>query len=142
MESVTSQNQDHLSLQQIEKDDWGEPDFDSYLVRTVHALRRKPVGELTTEDLRIMLGQQVGVAILTPYALDVLERDPLAEGDFYPGDLLKSVVTLPVDHWREHADQAVRLDGVIAAALAIEDFDEYDAPDGTIRTAIEDFRSR
>jgi hypothetical protein len=33
---------------------------------------------------------------LVPRALDLLEADPLAEGDYYPGDLLMSVVgTVP-----------------------------------------------
>lgn len=30
--------------------------------------------------------------MLKPFALQVLRRDPLAEGDYYPGDLLEAAV--------------------------------------------------
>jgi hypothetical protein len=32
------------SLQELERADWGEPTYDSYLVTTVHRLRRVPLG--------------------------------------------------------------------------------------------------
>jgi hypothetical protein len=35
------------SLEQLDGRRWGEPEFDSYVVRTCHALRRKPIGKLT-----------------------------------------------------------------------------------------------
>jgi hypothetical protein len=80
------------TLEQLEGEFWPEPDFDSYLVTTCNRLRKKPVDEFTVEDLRIMIGQQIGLPYLVPRALDVLERDPLADGDFYDGDLLMSVI--------------------------------------------------
>ncbi|MEV6140307.1 contact-dependent growth inhibition system immunity protein [Nocardia sp. NPDC051990] len=59
------------------------------------ALRRKPIGFFTAEDLRIMLGQHERTSALLPRALDVLERNPLAEGDYYPGDLLVTALKIP-----------------------------------------------
>ena len=47
-----------------------------------------------------MLGQRIGVPILLPLAAAVLVDDPLAEGDYFPGDLLHSVVRLPAEDWR------------------------------------------
>jgi hypothetical protein len=76
----------------------GEPDPGpdaTTLIRRCLALRRKPLSEFTTEDLRIMLGQQIAVPILLPMAVTVLADDLLAEGDYYPGDLLYAVVRLP-----------------------------------------------
>ena len=35
-------------------------------------------------------------------AVERLREDPLAEGDFYPGDLLKNVLTADPDFWRDH----------------------------------------
>jgi contact-dependent growth inhibition (CDI) system CdiI-like immunity protein len=80
------------TLEQLEGHIWPPADDDSYLVSTVHRLRKKPLAEFTVEDLRIMLGQGVGLPHLMPRAVGVLEREPLAEGDFYPGDLLSSVI--------------------------------------------------
>src|SRR5262245_29383951 len=89
-----------LSLEQIEHDAWGDPAPDAtYLIRTAYELHRKPVAELTTEDLRLLIGQEIGVEVLMPYALAVLASDPLAEGDFYPGDLLVAVLRMPPEYW-------------------------------------------
>jgi len=80
------------TLEQIEGEVWPEPSFDSHLVTTCHALRKKPIDQFTVEDLRIMIGQNFGVEHLFPYALKVLRSNPLVAGDFYEGDLLKSVL--------------------------------------------------
>ena len=48
------------SLQELERHDLGEPPYGSYLVTTVHRLRRKPLADFTVEDLRIMIGQGIG----------------------------------------------------------------------------------
>jgi hypothetical protein len=41
---------------------------DTNLIRRCVALRRKPLSQFTTEDLRLMLGQQIAVPILLPTA--------------------------------------------------------------------------
>nr|WP_308129066.1 contact-dependent growth inhibition system immunity protein [Actinoplanes polyasparticus] len=69
------------------------------LVRRCLALRRKPLSEFRVEDLRILLGQRIAVPVLLPMAVAVLVDDPLAEGDFYAGDLLNTVVQLPDTAW-------------------------------------------
>ena len=81
------------SLQQLERDDWGEPSYNSYLVTTVHRLRRKPLTEFTVEDIRIMIGQGIGLPFLMALALKNLEQEPLAAGDLYPGDLLADLTS-------------------------------------------------
>jgi hypothetical protein len=81
------------TIEQLEGRVWSPATYESYLVSTVHRLRKKPIGEFTVEDLRIMIGQGVGLPYLVPLALDVLLQQPLAKGDFYPGDLLSSVVS-------------------------------------------------
>jgi hypothetical protein len=79
------------------------------LVRRCRALRRKPLSQFTTEDLRIMLGQQIAVPILLPMAVVVLADNPLAEGDYYPGDLLHTVVRLPEQQWHGAESHRQRL---------------------------------
>jgi hypothetical protein len=98
------------SLEQIEGDFWGDPPADATrLTATVHALRQRPVGQLGTEGLRVLIAQQVGLDVVVPLALARLEHDPLAEGDFYPGDLLVAVLRVPQAYWRSHSDEAARL---------------------------------
>lgn len=86
---------DHMSLEQLEKDVWPEPDYNSHLVTTCHKLRKKRLSDFSVEDLRIMIGQGIGLKFLLPKAVDILEENPFAEGDFYAGDLLLAVAKSP-----------------------------------------------
>jgi hypothetical protein len=97
------------TLEQLENEYWGEPTFDSYLVKEIHRLRPKPIGDFTIEDVRIALGQEIGVEHLAPLALERLEADPLAEGHMYPGDLLVSVLRLPETYWSTHPNESRRM---------------------------------
>jgi len=64
----------HMSLEDVEGDAWGPPPADATrLVAAVHQVRRKPLADLEPEDLRLLLGQQVGVEILLPRVLRLLE---------------------------------------------------------------------
>lgn len=102
------------SLQELERNDWGEPDYDSYLVQTCHRLRRIPLADFTTKDLRVMIGQQIGLLFLVPLALEKLEENPLAEGSYYPGDLLSMVLNTPEVFWSIHTDMRDVLRQIVA----------------------------
>ncbi|MEV0190638.1 contact-dependent growth inhibition system immunity protein [Kitasatospora purpeofusca] len=92
---------DDRSLEELERDRWPTPSGDeTRLVATVLALRRKPVGDLSVEDLRLLIGQSVGLVHLLPLAVDILRDDPLAEGDMYEGDLLAAVLSSNAEAWR------------------------------------------
>jgi CDI immunity proteins len=80
------------TLEQLEERPWGTPEFDSGLVSTCHRLWTKPVSEFSVADLQIMIGQRIGLTHLVPRALHILEVDAMAEGDYYVGDLLTSVI--------------------------------------------------
>jgi hypothetical protein len=93
------------TIEKIECDFWGDvPPYPSHLVSTVHELRKKDISAFTTEDLRIVIGQSQSLPILMPIAIEVLRDNILAEGDFYPGDLLKSVLTVDAAFWRENTN--------------------------------------
>ena len=109
------------TLEQLEGDDWGDPVPDSTpLVRRTLRLRRMPVETLSTEDLRLLIGQGVGLEHLIPRALDVAEANPLAAGDLYPGDLLVALLAVPLDHWQRHPDQSLRMNQLAASLAALQ----------------------
>ncbi|MCX4537958.1 contact-dependent growth inhibition system immunity protein (plasmid) [Streptomyces sp. NBC_00841] len=88
------------SLEELEDDRWPVPSGDATrLVATAHALRRKPIGELTVEDMRLLIRQNEGLPYLLPLALEVLRLDPMAEGHMYEGDLLDAVLTRSPEIW-------------------------------------------
>ena len=101
------------SLETLEKDSWGEPDYDSHLVKTCHKLRKKPLKDFEIEDLRIMIGQNIGLKFLIPLALEKLRENILAEGDFYEGDLLNSVLTSDNEFWIKELNRFKELEEII-----------------------------
>jgi hypothetical protein len=101
------------TLENLEKDFWGKPEYDSHLVKRCHELRKLPLDSFTTEDLRIMIGQQISLDYLIPLALEVLTIDLFAEGDFFEGDLLKNVLAIDTDFWNNHKNYWATLDNLI-----------------------------
>ncbi|MFB9862919.1 contact-dependent growth inhibition system immunity protein [Rufibacter immobilis] len=73
----------------------------SHLVITCHALRKKKLSTFSIEDLRIMIGQGVGLKYMIPLAIEILRNNILAEGDLYEGDLLMKVLVSDQTYWLE-----------------------------------------
>jgi CDI immunity proteins len=88
------------TLEQLEKNIWQSSANESYLIQTCNALRKKPIGQFEIEDFRILIGQNIGLPFLIPIVIQILDKDFLAEGHFYPGDLLKSVLTSDPSFWK------------------------------------------
>lgn len=101
------------TLDELDPPPWGKPEYDSYLVTTCYRLRRKKLSEFAVEDLRIAIGQRICLRWLVPLALEVLELKPLAEGAFYPGDLLASVLRIPVDFWLKEWEWRARVAAIL-----------------------------
>jgi CDI immunity proteins len=104
---------DAKTLDELDPPAWGPPLYDSFLVRRGHELRTKPLREFTTEDLRIMIGQGIGLPHLVPRALTMLEANPLAEGDMYAGDLLHAMIRVPETYWKANREEWFRLSLVV-----------------------------
>lgn len=105
----------HVALESLEQDCWeAPPPGATYLVRTVHRLRARPIGSLSPEELRIMIGQGVGLVHLVPVALERLAVDPLVEGDFYPADLLVAALRVGHEFWLAHPDDRRALREIVA----------------------------
>lgn len=120
------------SLEQIEGESWGDPPAGATsLMTTVHGLRRKPIGELTAEDYRVLVAQKVGLEVLVPRVLRLLQRDPLIEGDYYPGDVLSAVLRVPAAYWARHLEQRAVVEAVIAGV---------EEPDSDLAADIRTFR--
>jgi hypothetical protein len=130
-----------LSLEQIENDAWGPAPSDATgLMRTVHDLRRRPVGELAAGEIRTLLGQQEGVNVLMPFALESLESDPLQETMYYSGDLLVAALRVPRSYWTANPDQHTKIKTIIRRATDMLALDEdLSTPMKSVEEAIENF---
>jgi hypothetical protein len=87
-----------------------------------------PLKRLRLEDLRLLIGQGDGLPYLVPLALEHLEKHPFAEGDFYPGDLLASVLTVADPFWAGRPELRQTL--VRALERAVERVHKISVPGG------------
>jgi hypothetical protein len=112
------------TLENLEKENWGDPSpDDGHLVRRTMELRRVQLEKFSTEDLRIMIGQEFGLLYLLPLAFETLKRDLLVEGDYYPGDLLNMTLKIKHSFWLQHQQYWKQLNDLIKDR--IEELREY-----------------
>lgn len=96
-----------------------KPRDNTYLLQAAYRLSRVPLREFSVEDLRVMIGQNIGLQYLIPLAIEELRKDPRAEGDFYLGDLLKAVLTVDAKFWRDHLDWRKEVEEIAQRAHAV-----------------------
>jgi CDI immunity proteins len=104
------------TLEQLEDDVWPEPKAPTRLLATCHRLRKKEIAKFSIEDMRILVGQGIGLAHLVPLVLAMLERDSLAAGDFYPGDLLQALTRN--SNWQAIEGWSSRVEAICRDAIA------------------------
>ncbi len=86
-----------------------KPDFDSYPVQKAFELMNKKLKFFEPEDLRLMIGQKIGLKYLVPIALELLRENPIIESNFYEGDLLLKVLKVERSFWEEYPQCKERL---------------------------------
>lgn len=122
------------TLENLEKEVWSEPEYLSHLVVTCHKLRKKQLKDFNIENLRIMIGQSIGLKYLIPLALEKLSVDILTEGDFYKGDLLKSVLISEVSYWKRNKER-----WLVVCNLIKENLDKLEEAKQDLLKVFEDF---
>jgi len=91
------------TLENLEKEFWGEPSYNSYLVTRTHAIRKLPLSDLSNDDIAMMLGQQFSLDYLVPLAIDKLQVDILAYGDTgSEGAIMEAILKIPYDFWKSN----------------------------------------
>ncbi|MEK8035059.1 contact-dependent growth inhibition system immunity protein [Ideonella sp. DXS29W] len=129
------------TLEQLEGHPWPPPPSDATpLMARCHALRKVPIATLSAGDCRLLIGQDVGARHLVPLALNFAEAEPLLDSDYYPGDLLLSLLGVGAEYWSQHRDQYRRLLAVARQAKsALAQAHEPFSSDRKLRKEIDAF---
>ena len=109
---------DQRTLEELEGVDWGAPESaPTSMVARCLALRRVPLSKLSPGDLRLLLGQQIGLEYLVPKALELIAERPLQEADLYPGDLLCVLLRVDKTFWEHHPTEFQRLLSILRLVI-------------------------
>ncbi len=103
------------TLDQLENNIWGEPQYSSYLVKECHRLRKVQLKDFSPADLRVMIGQSISLKYLIPLALDILENDPFIDAYYFDGDLLTVVLTSSKEYWENMPIERERLKNIVTS---------------------------
>ncbi|MBL7945432.1 MAG: hypothetical protein JNN32_05165 [Flavobacteriales bacterium] len=122
------------SISQLGGWTWTQPvpdEVDSSVIKRFYALRNTPIGTLSPADLRFLIGQHECLEFLVPMALGLLANDPWLEAEYYPGDLLISLLRIehPPRYWSKGNKDLSRFSSIAKAAIR-------SVPNGTSRKDI------
>ncbi|MFF0207385.1 contact-dependent growth inhibition system immunity protein [Streptomyces althioticus] len=113
------------SLERLEGQRWPEPPEDATsLVRAVHELRRRPVGDLWPDELARLITQDVGLPWLLPLAVRILRDTAPSQiaGGWYDDDLLYAVVTRKTQAWERFPDLARELKATVESLVDLSSY--------------------
>ena len=104
----------YMTIENFEKQDFGNPnEAPTNMVKRCLELCKVPLEKFTVEDLRLMIGQEFSLQYLIPLAIEHLQTDIFAEGDYYPGDLLNNVLSVDTKFWTANRDLWTKINELI-----------------------------
>lgn len=94
------------NLSVLESIDWGIlPENMSSIVKRCYELRRVKLRDLSPDDIRFLIGQEIGLDYLIPMAIKILEKTPYIETLYFSGDLMKNVLQVKPIYWNKKKNQ-------------------------------------
>ena len=134
---------DDHTLEELENHIWPPlPEYPTKMVGQVYITRKKRIGDMDTNDFRLLIGQGVGLEFLIPKAIECLKRKILEDALYYPGDLLMVVLEAKREYWETHpSERRDVIDLVLKSRTSISQTEEIDEPElvHSILTAIDGF---
>ncbi|MFV0529991.1 MAG: contact-dependent growth inhibition system immunity protein [Flavobacteriales bacterium] len=69
-----------------------------------YSLYQKQLSQYKLDDIRFMIGQEIGSQYLVEIAIGYLKNDILLDAAYYEGDLLNIILKLPLLFWEKHSE--------------------------------------
>ena len=102
------------SIEQLENDYWKEPsEFSTNLIERCFEYRKVAISELTIEQIRLLISQEIGTEYLMEIVLEILKQNIVAEGDLYEGDLLVAVSKIPTEFWSNNSVEFLNFKNIV-----------------------------
>lgn len=109
-----------------------KPELDTYVLRTAARAMRLPLKDLSAEEIRLLIGQKVGLRYLLPLAIEILRKNPLKQASLFPGDLLEVCRRLEPADWNENPAELRAFQNILKAAEP-KTVTEFATPCGVLR---------
>lgn len=79
-------------------------EFNSFTVDRTFELMDKRIRLLQPEDIRLLIGQNIGLKYLVPIAIEILTNNPLIDAEYFEGDLLLRLLSIDENFWKNYPD--------------------------------------
>lgn len=109
------------TLEQLEVANFVKASSLSYVIEKCYLLRKKKLADFSDENLRIMIGQNMGLKYLVPIAIEKLSSFPLTSGNFEEGALFANVVSSDYE-WCSHEYELGVIKKIVEEFPRIRDF--------------------
>ena len=86
---------------------------ESSITKRFNKLIELPLEDYTIDDVRFMIIQETGLPYLITLAIEVLQNNLFAEGNYYEGDLLSSVLKIKPENWNQNKDHWLEIEKLI-----------------------------
>lgn len=77
-------------------------------------ISKKKLCQYTPSDIYLAVSQEKGLKFTLPMAVVLLSDDLLIDCEFYPGDLLKAVLSVPTTYYQLHTDDFIRTASLVS----------------------------
>ena len=108
-----------------------EPESDTYVLRTAARALRLPLGDLSAEEIRLLIGQKTGLKYVLPLAVAILKKNPMIQTCYYPGDLLAVCKQLAPSDWNMNPAEQRAFQEIVKSAEP-KQVTEFETPCGLL----------
>jgi hypothetical protein len=99
----------NYSLNELNNQNVIKNPFPSTLADRCAIACNKKLKDISIDEIRMLVGQSIGLEYIIPLALSFLEKEPLINAGMYKGDLLSIVLDVSDDFWKKNPTQNNRL---------------------------------
>lgn len=89
-------------------------------------ISKKKLCQYTPSDIYLAVSQEKGLQYTLTMAVALLSDDLLIECEFYPGDLLKAVLSVPTTYYQLHTDDFIRTASLVSLKTSKRIMYDYD----------------